>query len=165
MRWLQNGRCVAGTARDQRRFRRQWAPPGVISTAILLSFAALLLFGGWVVAADLATRSLSALNGVLLSYVASLGLVGGYALVARNPISGSRIDVLFALLSGAFLATGTVAFYAALDRESIAIVSAIAALYFVVPVVVGVLYFDAQLSPTNVAGLGLAVVAVVLIAS
>jgi uncharacterized membrane protein len=137
----------------------------VISTAILLSFAALLLFGGWVVAADLATRSLSALNGVLLSYVASLGLVGGYALLARNPISGSRTDVLFALLSGAFLATGTVAFYAALDRGSIAIVSAIAALYFVVPVVVGVLYFDAQLSPTNVAGLGLAVVAVVLIAS
>jgi uncharacterized membrane protein len=119
----------------------------------------------WVVAADLATRSLSALNGVLFSYVASLGLVGGYALLARNPISGSRTDVGFALLSGTFLATGTIAFYAALDRGSIAIVSAIAALYFVVPVIVGVLYFDAQLSPTNVAGLGLAVVAVVLIAS
>lgn len=43
--------------------------------------------------------------------------------------------------------------------------SAIAALYLMVPVVVGVLYFDAQLRPTNVAGLGLAVVAVVLIAS
>ena len=137
----------------------------MISAGIALAVAALLLFGGWAVTAGFATRSLSALNGVLLSYVASLGLVGGYALVARNPIAGSRTDVLFALLSGAFLATGTIAFYAALDRGSIAIVSAIAALYFVVPVVVGVLYFDAQLSPTNVAGLVLAVVAVGLVAT
>ena len=137
----------------------------MISLGIALAFGALVLFGGWAVTAGFATRSLSAVNAVFLSYVASLALVGGYVLSARRPISGTGTDVGFALLSGVFLAVGSISFYAALERGSVAIVSAIAALYFVIPVIVGVLYFEADLSAANVAGIGLAVVAVVLISS
>lgn len=135
----------------------------MISLGIALAFGALVLFGGWAVTAGVATRSLSAVNAVFLSYVASLTLVGGYVLSVRRPISGTGTDVAFALLSGAFLAIGSISFYAALERGSIAIVSAIAALYFVIPVIVGVVYFEADLSTMNVAGIGLAIVAVVLI--
>ena len=56
----------------------------------------------------------------------------------RRPIAGTGTDVVWALASGAFLAAGSIAFYAALTRGSLAVVSAIAALYFVVPVFVGV---------------------------
>ncbi|MGZ0746800.1 MULTISPECIES: EamA family transporter [unclassified Haloparvum] len=135
------------------------------STAILFALGALVLYGGWAVAAGVATRSLSPINAVLLSYVASLVIVGSYVLASRQPISGSRMDVGFALLSGGFLAVATISFYTGLNHGNMAIVSAIAALYFIIPAVVGVLYFDAQLSTTNVAGLGLAVVAVALVAS
>lgn len=137
----------------------------MINLAIVLAFGALVLFGGWAVTAGVATRSLSAVNAVFLSYVASLILVGGYVLSVRRPITGTRTDVAFALLSGAFLAIGSISFYAGLERGSVAIVSAIAALYFIVPVVVGVVYFDADLSAANVVGLGLAIVAATLIAS
>ena len=137
----------------------------MISLGIVLAFGALVLFGGWAVTAGVATRSLSAVNAVFLSYVASITLVGGYVLWARRPISGTGTDVGFALLSGAFLAIGSISFYAALEKGSIAIVSAIAALYFVIPVIVGVVYFEADLSTANVAGIGLAIVAVVLISS
>lgn len=137
----------------------------MVSTALALAVGALLLFGGWAVTAGIATRSLTAVNAVFLSYVASLSVVGVYVLLTRRPIAGTRVDIGFAVVSGLFLAAGTIGFYAALSRGSMAIVSAIAALYFVVPVLVDVLYFDAQLSLTNVAGLALAVVAVVLIAS
>ncbi|SDQ32995.1 EamA family transporter [Natronobacterium texcoconense] len=135
------------------------------SISIVLAVGALLLFGGWAVAAGVATRSLTPVNAVLLSYVASLGIVGSYVLATRRPIVGSRVDVVFALLSGAFLAVGTISFYAGLTHGNMAIVSAIAALYFVIPAIVGVLYFDAALTPTNVVGLLLAVIAVVLVAS
>ena len=67
-----------------------------------------MLFGVWAVAAGVATRSLSAANAVSLSYVASLGVVGGYVLVARRPIAGTRTDVVFAVVSGLFLAAGTI---------------------------------------------------------
>lgn len=137
----------------------------MVSMALALAIGALVLFGGWAVTAGIATRSLSAVNAVFLSYVSSLGVIGGYVLLTRRPIAGTRADVGFAVISGLFLAAGTISFYTALSRGSMAIVSAIAALYFVVPVIVDVLYFDAQLSPTNVAGLALAVVAVGLIAS
>lgn len=137
----------------------------MVNSAIALAFGALLLYGGWAVAAGVATRSLSPVNAVLLSYVASLAIVGSYVFAARRPIAGTRTDVGFALLSGIFLAVATISFYAALTRGSMAVVSAIAALYFVVPVVAGVVFFEAALDSTNVVGLGLAVVAVVLIAS
>lgn len=114
-------------------------------------------------AASAATRSLSPVNAVLLSYVASLVVVGGYALGTRQPLTGARIDVTFALVSGVLLAAGAVCFYTALGRGNVAVVSAISALYFVVPVIAGVLYFDAALSATNLAGIALAVVAVVLV--
>ncbi|SFB71586.1 Uncharacterized membrane protein [Halobiforma haloterrestris] len=137
----------------------------MIDLSIVLALAALVLFGGWAVAAGVATRSLTPANAVFLSYVASIAVAGGYVLVARRPIVGARTDVAFALLSGVFLATGTITFYAGLTRGNMAIVSAIAALYFVVPAIVGVLYFDTSLAPTNVVGLVLAVIAVVLVAS
>lgn len=137
----------------------------MVGASILLAVVALLLYGGWAVTAGVATRSLSPANAVFLSFVASLAVVAGYVAAARQPMAGTRADVGFALLSGACLAAGTIGFYAALARGSMAIVSAIVALYFVVPAVVGVLYFDAALSATNVAGLALAVVAVVLVAA
>jgi len=133
--------------------------------AIALALATLFLFGGWVIMADLATRSLSPVNAVFLSYVSSLGIVGAYVFASRRPIVGTNTDVVFALASGLFLAIGTISFYGALTRGNVAVVSAIAALYFVVPVLFGVFYFETPLSTTNVVGIGLAVVAVVLIAS
>lgn len=136
----------------------------MISIGIGLALGALLLFGGWAVTAGLATRSISAVNAVFLSYVAGIAIAGAYVLATRRPITGTRTDVAFALASGAFLAAGSISFYAALTRGSMAIVSAIAALYFVVPVFVGVAYLDTALSAPNVVGLALAVVAVVLIA-
>ncbi|MFA9426649.1 EamA family transporter [Natronorubrum sp. A-ect3] len=135
----------------------------MVNVGIGLAVGALLLFGGWVVTAGLATRSVSAVNAVFLSYVASLGIIGIYVLLARRPITGTQTDLVFALLSGVFLAIGTVSFYGALTRGDMAIVSAIAALYFIVPVVVDVVYFETNLGATTLLGLGLAVVAVVLI--
>jgi|GEM_PF-731580 uncharacterized membrane protein len=137
----------------------------MVSAEIAFAVGALLLYGGWAVAGGIATRSISPVNAVFLSYVASLVIVGGYVLTLRRPIAGTRVDVAFALVSGAFLAAASISFYAGLARGNMAIVSAIAALYFVIPAVVGVFYFDAQLSATNVAGLALAVVAVVLVAT
>lgn len=137
----------------------------VTSTAIVFALGALLLYGGWAVTAGVATRSLSPANAVFLSYLTSLVIAGVYILAIRQPIAGTRVDIVFALVSGTFLAVGTISFYTALSHGNMAVVSAISALYFVVPVIVGALYFQAQLDGTTIAGLVLAVVAIVLVAS
>lgn len=137
----------------------------MVATSVAFALGALLLYGGWAVASGLATRSLSPVNAVLLSYVASLVVVGGYVAATRRPVAGTTADVGFALVSGLLLAAATICFYAALARGNVAVVSAIAALYFVVPAVVGVLFLDVRLTATNAVGLALAAVAVVLVAS
>ncbi|NIB98002.1 EamA family transporter [Halobacterium sp. R2-5] len=137
----------------------------MVGSSILVAVAALVLYGAWAVTAGVATRSVTPLNAVFVSYVAGIAVVGAYVLFTRRPVTGSRVDLAFAAVSGVCLAAGTVGFYAALARGSMPVVSAIVALYFVIPAVVGVLYFDAALSATNVAGLALAVAAVVLVAS
>lgn len=56
-------------------------------------------------------------------------------------------------------------FSTGLARGNLAIVSATAALYFVVPAIVGVVYSDAPLSARNLLGGALAIVAIALAAS
>ena len=138
---------------------------GMVGSSVLVAVVALVLYGAWAVTAGVATRSMTPVNAVFVSYVAGIAVAGGYVLWTRQPMTGSRVDLAFAAVSGLCLAAGTIGFYAALARGNMAVVSAIVALYFVIPAVVGVLYFDAALSATNVAGLALAVVAVILVAS
>lgn len=70
---------------------------------------------------------------------------------------------LLSVAAGLFAALGLVSLYVGLSLGSTAVVSTIGALYFVVAALIGVLLLGEPLSPTRVAGIGLAVVSIVLI--
>ena len=69
-----------------------------------------------------------------------------------------------ALGAGVFAGIATVAFYAGLERGRTTVVTTVSVLYFVVAAVLGVAVLGETVEATDVAGVGFAVLAVVLLA-
>lgn len=75
----------------------------VVNSGIALAFGAPLLYGGWVVAAGVARRSLSPVNAVLFSSVASL-VVGVY--VFEAPLDSTNVvGVVMAVVAVVLIAS------------------------------------------------------------
>jgi uncharacterized membrane protein len=101
---------------------------------------------------------------MVVSYAAGVTLVVGYLAVSPVGVELPPRGVGFALLAGGASALGAVAFYAGLRSGRASIVTTVTALYFVVAAVLGVLVFGESVSGREVAGVGFAVAAVVLLA-
>lgn len=133
-------------------------------TAVTLGLLAMLSWGVWAVLATVATRSLAPTAAMVVSYATGVAVALGYLAVADRPVALEARGVGFALAAGVFAGAGAVAYYAGLDRGTTAVVTTVSALYFVVAAVLGVAVLRESLAPSDVAGVGFAVLAVVLLA-
>ena len=101
---------------------------------------------------------------MIISYVASVGVALIYLYVIRGgPTSLSGRGVGLALVAGVFGAVGAIAFYVGLNAGRTAIVTTISALYFVVAAVIGVVVLGETVGVRDAAGVGFAVIAVLLL--
>ena len=89
--------------------------------------------------------------------------VGFFVLAFATSILTTVLGLLGGASAGASVAFGLVSLYVGLSLGSTAVVSTVGALYFVVAAAIGVVVLDEPLSATRVAGIGLAVVSIVLI--
>jgi len=135
-----------------------------VNHAVALGLFAALAWGVWAILADLAVRSLPPESTMVISYAASVVLASGYVLYRGAPIAGDATAMGFAVGAGVFAGVGAVSYYAALQAGAAGVGTTLAALYFVVAAVLGVLLLGDSLAPSDVAGIGLAVLAVLLIA-
>jgi uncharacterized membrane protein len=122
-------------------------------------------WGGWAVSAKLATQSLQPETAMILSYTVGAGVALGYVLLRGIPVDPVQWESAFAILAGICSGLGAIALYAGLERGDAAIVTTISALYFVVAAVLGMAVFGDVVGPRDVAGIGLAVVAIILLAT
>jgi len=136
----------------------------MLSSPLAWALVAMLAWGVWAVVANVATRSLSPEFAMVVSYATGALLAAGYIGVQPISITLDREGLFFAVLAGAFAGIGTIAFYVGLDRGRTGIVTTVSALYFVVAAVIGVVLLDETLTLRHAAGLGCAVLAVVLLA-
>jgi drug/metabolite transporter (DMT)-like permease len=121
--------------------------------AVLLALVSSLLWGSADFAGGLASRRRPPYAVVAASQACGFVLVGGVALVTGAG-QGSAGWVGWALAAGVSGTSGLVCFYAALSTGTMGVVSPIAALGAVVPVLVGVVSGE---RPTLLSGLGLVV--------
>lgn len=121
-------------------------------------------WGVWTILAKLATRSLAPEVAMAISYVASGALAVGYVVLRVDPTGLPQRGVGIAILAGVFGALGAVWFYSGLSHGRTGIVTTISALYFVVAAVLGILILGESLALRDVAGIGFAMIAVVLLA-
>ncbi|MFC6974621.1 EamA family transporter [Halomicroarcula sp. GCM10025709] len=135
----------------------------VTDQSLLFAVAAMFLYAGWALLAKFATQRIPVGQAVAITYVAGLVAVGGYLLLTDASLVGSAGGAGYAVLSGLFLGCGTLAYYAALDTGSAAIATSVSGMYLLVTTVLAILFLDETLTGVELTGLGLAVVAVVLL--
>ena len=132
------------------------------SNAYTYAVGALLLWGVWGIAAKYSVERMDNMGVLLVTYAVGLAVV--YAL---DPGAFSSVSLgsgfAYSALAGASMSLGTVLFYRALNLGQLSGVTAIPALYFVVAFVYGVVVLGEPTNPSQIAGIGLACVAVLLL--
>ena len=136
----------------------------MVSMAILFGIVAMLGWGFWAVFAKLATNTLPPALAMVISYVTASLIAFGYVYTQRASLTLPMDGVLLAAVAGLFAGIGGVVFYMGLDIGRASIVTTLGALYFAVPVVVGILFLGEVMDAADAAGIGFAIVAVLLLA-
>ncbi|WP_267643364.1 EamA family transporter [Haloarchaeobius amylolyticus] len=132
---------------------------------VLFAGAAMVLYAGWAFFAKLATRTVPAEQAVVYTYVAGLVAVGGYILLdSGGSVTVTTDGFWLAAVSGLCLGLGTLAYYTALTDGSVGIATSISGMYLLFATLLGVVFLNESLGKANIAGIGFAVVAVVLLA-
>lgn len=135
------------------------------SLAVGFAVLAMLSWGLWAAFANAATESMEPETAMIVSYATSVVIALGYVALFRQEAATIPTDGLaMAVLAGVFSGVGAVGFYAGLNFGRTSVVTTVSALYFVVSAAIGIVYFDDSLGLREVAGIGFAVVAVVLLA-
>lgn len=136
----------------------------MVRMAVTLGLIAMVTWGVWAVLAKVATRTISPELAVVVSYSVSIALALGYLLFRGGTVTLDGQGVALAALAGVFGGVAVVSFYAGLNAGRTAIVTTVAALYFVVAAILGVVVLGESVAPRDLAGIGFAMVAVFLLA-
>jgi len=136
-----------------------------VNHVIGLALIGAVAWGVWAVLADVATRSMAPEAAMIVSYAVGIGVAVLYVFYRGTAVLGSDPSAVgIAALAGVASGVGAIAYYAALQAGAAGIATTITALYFVVAAALGVVALGDSLAVSDIAGIGAAVVAVVLIA-
>lgn len=133
------------------------------NSSLLLALGAAVAWGVWALFVRLAERTLLPETVVLVSYVTASLLVLGYVLVTPAGSPASVEGLGWAVAAGLATAVGSLLYYTALARADVGVVSTVTGLYFVVAAVLGVVVLREEVTAAKLAGIGFAVLAVVLL--
>jgi transporter family protein len=132
------------------------------TSATTYAVGAMLLWGAWGILAKHSLDYMSETTVLLITYLVSIGVIFSIdpGITDRLP---SSTGLALAIGTGVTMCLGTVLYYRSVNLGSLSIVPAIPALYFVVTTVYGVTVLDETLSATQMLGIVLACVAIVLL--
>jgi len=134
-----------------------------VSSGVAFALVTMVAWGVWLILADFASEYTDPVVAAAITYAVSAVLAVGYVLATRTSVEVTRRAWGLSVAAGVTAAIGLVSLYVALSRGSTATVSTVSALYFVFAAVLGVALLGEPVTPTKAAGIGLAVVAIVLI--
>lgn len=121
-------------------------------------------WGLWTVLADVATETIEPTMAMVLSYATSVTIAVAYVVLSDTEVTLAGEGVGLALGAGVFAGVGAIAFYTGLEAGRTGVVTTVSAMYFVVAAVLGVVLLGDTFGLREVAGVGFAVIAVVLLA-
>jgi len=131
----------------------------------LYTLTSLLLWGAWGFFSKLAAVTLKPTNAYIYQ-VGGILLAGAFmALLVRFDYHGKPSGILFGLASGLAVTFGAYFFFQALGRGRTGLVVTATALYPVITLLLGTLFLHEPLSLKQALGIGLALLALVLLAA
>jgi uncharacterized membrane protein len=134
-----------------------------VNSAVLFGLGTMIAWGFWIVFGDVASSSIDPVAAAAISYVAAAVVTVAYALVSDASLAVTGRGLAFSLVAGVAAAIGVISTFIGVSIGSTAVVSTVGGMYFVTAAAIGVLVLGDPISLTKVAGIGLAVVAIVLI--
>jgi uncharacterized membrane protein len=135
-----------------------------VNPAVAFGSLTMVSWGIWIVVGNAASESMDPTTAAAISYVVAAVLAVGFVLVSGASLAITPRGGALAGVAGVFAGIGFVSMYIGLSRGSTTVVSTLGAMYFVVAAFIGMAALGDEFTTTRVAGLLLAVVAVILVA-
>jgi transporter family protein len=134
-----------------------------MAKTVTFAVGAMLLYTGWAFLAKIATGGIPAEQAVVYTYTAGIGVAVTYVALSEETLVAAPGSIGIALVAGLFLGGGTIAYYMALGTGSAAIATGISGMYILGTAVLAVMFLDESLTVVEMAGLGFAAIAVILL--
>lgn len=134
-----------------------------MNPAIVFGFGTMIAWGFWITFGDVASSSIDPEMAAFVSYLTATIVAGIYVVVSDASIAVTNRGLLYSGIAGLAAAIGVLSTFIGVTVGSTAIVSTIGGMYFVTAAVISIVALGEPLSMQKVAGIGLALVAIVVI--
>lgn len=134
-----------------------------LNSATLFGLVTMVTWGIWIVVGNAASESIDPRTAAAISYLTAGLLALGFTLVSDASLAVSPRGGLLAGVAGLFTGIGLISMYVGFAQGSATIVSTLGAMYFVVAAIIGILVLGDDVTVTELAGIGFAVIGIVLV--
>lgn len=134
-----------------------------MTSAAVFGLATMIAWGFWIVFGNVASNTIDPKLAAFLTYVTATAVTGGYLVVSDVSFAVTNRGLLFAAAAGVSAAIGVVATFVGVTVGSTSVVATIGGMYFLTAAVISIVALGEPLTANKVAGVGLALGAIVLL--
>lgn len=134
-----------------------------MNPAILFGMGTMIAWGFWIVFGDVASNTIDPKMAAFLSYLTATVVTGIFLVATDGSLAVTGRGLLYSGIAGVAAAVGVVSTFIGVSVGSTAIVSTIGGMYFVTAAVISIAALGEPLSIRKAVGIGLAVVAMIVI--
>ncbi|MBX0325067.1 DMT family transporter [Halomicroarcula sp. F13] len=134
-----------------------------MNSAVLFGFGTMIAWGFWIILGNVASNSIDPVMAAFLSYATAAVVTGVYVAASDVSIAVTNRGLMYSGAAGIAAAIGVVSTFIGVSVGSTAVVSTIGGMYFVTAAVISTVALGEPVSVQKVAGIGLALTAIVVI--
>lgn len=134
-----------------------------MNAAVLFGLGTMIAWGFWIAFGNIASTTMDPETAAFVSYAVAAVVSGAYVLVSDASLAVTNRGLLYSGAAGIMAAIGVVSTFVGVTVGSQSVVATIGGMYFITAAVIGVIAFGESVTLTKVAGIGLAVTAIVVI--
>ncbi|WP_254280519.1 EamA family transporter [Haloarcula marina] len=135
----------------------------VNTITILFGLGTMVAWGFWIIFGDVASNTMDPETAAFISYATAAVATGLVVVVSNASLAVTNRGLVFAGVAGIAAALGVISTFIGVSVGSTTVVSTIGGMYFVTAALISIVAFDEPLSMTKVAGIGLAIAAIVVL--
>ncbi|PSP92934.1 EamA family transporter [Halobacteriales archaeon QS_4_62_28] len=134
-----------------------------MNSAVLFGLGTMIAWGFWIVFGNVASNAIDPEMAAFVSYATAAIVTGVYAVTSDASLAVTNRGLVFSAVAGVAAAIGVVSTFIGVTIGPTSTVATIGGMYFITAAVISVLALGEPVSANKVAGIGLALGAIVLI--
>ncbi|KAA9395931.1 EamA family transporter [Haloarcula sp. CBA1130] len=134
-----------------------------MNAAVLFGLGTMIAWGFWIALGNIASSTMDPETAAFVSYATATVATGIYVVASDASFVVTNRGLVFAGAAGVAAAVGVVSTFVGVTVGPTSIVSTIGGMYFITAAVIGVIAFGESMTLTKAAGIGLALIAIVII--